>query len=142
MPVVKIRRLREDIKPPSYAHPGDAGMDLFAPEPFTLRANGRHLVHMGFATEFPEGYMMEIRDKGGLAALHGIHVLGGIVDTGFRGEWVVTLHNTSDNDYHFEKGEKIAQAILTRIDRVTLEETDELQDHTRGAGHHGSSGRF
>lgn len=139
---VKIKKLRLDAKLPTYAHPGDAGMDLYTPERFILKAGERRIVHLGVASEFPEGYMIEFRDKSGLAANHGITVLGGIFDAGYRGEWMVTLFNTGDRDYQFERGEKVAQAVLTKIDYATIEEVDTLSDHPRGEGHHGSTGKF
>lgn len=137
----KIKKLRPDAKVPTYAHPGDAGMDLYTPDAFILRPGSRHLVHLGIAGEFPAGFMLEFRDKSGLAALHGIHVMGGILDAGYRGEWIVTLLNTSDKKYEFEKHEKVAQAIMTKIDYAKITEVDALSDHPRGEGRHGSTGR-
>jgi dUTP pyrophosphatase len=139
---LKIKKLRSDAKLPSYAHPDDAGMDLYTPDTFTLKAGERRIVELGIASEFTAGHMIEFRDKSGLAAKHGITVLGGIIDAGYRGEWMVTLLNTSDDDYEFEKHEKVAQAVLAKIDYAAVEEVDTLSDHSRGAGHHGSTGKF
>ncbi len=138
----KVKKLKPEAKLPSYAHPQDAGMDLYAPKAFDLKAGERNTMDLGFAAEFPAGYMVELRDKSGLASLHGIHVLGGIIDAGYRGEWRITLLNTGAKDYHIETGEKIAQAVVTKIDQADIKEVDELSFHIRGEGGHGSTGKF
>jgi dUTP pyrophosphatase len=139
---LKIKKLRPEAKLPTYAHPDDAGMDLFTPDSFKVEPGERKVISLGFATEFPAGYMIEIRDKSGLAAKHGIHMLGGIIDSGYRGEWQLTVLNTGRVSYPFRMGEKIAQAVVTKIENANIKEVETLADHPRGKGGHGSTGRF
>lgn len=138
----RVKRLHQDLKLPAYAHADDAGMDLFCPNTVSVGARMRCTIDLGFATEFPAGYVAEIRDKSGLAANHGIHTLAGIIDAGYRGEWKVTMLNTGDAEYTFEAGQKIAQALLRKVEHAAIKDVENLSEHLRGHGGHGSTGRF
>jgi dUTP pyrophosphatase len=130
---------------PSYAHPGDAGADLTAAESVTLRAGGgRARIRTGMRIAIPEGYAGFVLPRSGLAANHGITCLNtpGLVDSGYRGELMVVLINTDpDADYKVEVGDRIAQLVIQRVEQATFERVDELDDHQRGEGGFGSTGR-
>jgi dUTP pyrophosphatase len=130
---------------PNYAHPGDAGADLTAAESVTLRAGGgRARIRTGMRIAIPEGHAGFVLPRSGLAANHGITCLNtpGLVDSGYRGELMVVLINTDpENDYKVEVGDRIAQLVIQRVEQATFEKVDELDDHLRGEGGFGSTGR-
>lgn len=138
---LKIKKLDASVKIPSYAHPGDAGMDLFANEDYKLAPGERHLFKLGFSTEFPEGYVGLIKDKSGLAASAGLTILAGVIDHGYRGEWGVVLLNTGSESYEIKKGDKIAQCLFQKVEIAKVEESNELSNHQRGEGGFGSTGK-
>lgn len=138
---IKIKKLHPDAKIPFYAHPGDAGMDLFTVEPFELEPMERKSVPLGLAVEIPEGYVGLVWDKSGLSHKYGLKNFGGVIDSGYRGEIHAGIMNLSDKFFSFEKGHKIAQLLIQKIEDVTFEETDELSETTRGDHGFGSSGK-
>lgn len=138
---LKIKKLDKNVKLPSYAHPGDAGMDLYSNEDYLLGKGERHLFRLGFATEFDEDYTGLVKDKSGLASKAGLTVLAGVIDAGYRGEWGVVLLNTGEKPYQIKKGDKIAQVLFCKVEKVEVKETDNLSTHQRGEGGFGSTGR-
>jgi len=137
---VKIKKLRPDVKLPTYALEGDAGMDIFSNEDVVIQPGEKHIFKTGFALEFPEGYVALIWDKGGLGA-KGLKVFGGVGEYIYRGEYMVCLGNFSNQLYEFKKGDKIAQLLIQSIVSAELEEVEELSETVRGAGRHGSTGK-
>lgn len=134
-------------KNPVYAKVGDSGFDLRSNEHGVLKPLERMLVSTGLFFELPDGYEMQIRPRSGLAAKHGITVLNspGTVDTGYRGEIKVILVNLSNDTFSFEKGERIAQAVITsRVssDFGELIEVTDISDSERGITGFGSTGRL
>lgn len=138
---LKIKKLKEEAILPSYAHPGDAGMDLYSCEDYNLLPGERHLFGLGIASEFPEGFVALVRDKSGLAVKAGLTVLAGVIDHGYRGEWGVVLLNTGNEAYEIKQGDKIAQCLMQKVDTAEVTEAEELGDHSRGEGGFGSTGR-
>jgi len=138
---LKIKKLTRGVVLPSYAHQGDAGLDLYANEDYLLKPGERHLFKLGFATEFPEGYVGLIKDKSGLALKTGLTVLAGVIDAGYRGEWGVVLLNTGSKAYQIKKGDKIAQCIFQKVEQAQIKIVNELSSHSRGEGGFGSTGR-
>lgn len=142
---IQILMLDPELEPPSYAHPGDAGADLRARESFTLGPGERMLVPTGVAVALPEGYVGLVHPRSGLATKHGITVVNapGTVDAGYRGEIKVTLLNT---DLHesmtFERGDRIAQLVIQRVERAVFVPVDSLDESARGTGGFGSTGGF
>jgi dUTP pyrophosphatase len=139
--VLKTKRLREDAKIPAYAHPGDAGLDLYVAEDVTLLSGKRAGVLTGIAMEIPEGYVGLIWDKSGLSMRHGLKTLGGVIDAGYRGEVIVGIINLSDEEHTIQKGEKVAQMIIQRKESVAIEETEKLSETARGERGFGSTGK-
>lgn len=137
---IQIKRLHPDAKLPSFAHPGDVGMDLFSLENYILKPGQHVILNTGFALEFPVGYGAFVLDKSSLSKA-GIHTMGGVFDAGFRGEYNVHLVNLRENPYTIEKGDKIAQLVLFPVLIPDLEEVSELSDTSRGMGQFGSTGK-
>ena|SRR5690349_25067208 len=137
---IKIKKLKPDAKLPTYHHPGDIGMDLYAMEDVTIPPMGHYRFWHGFALEFPEGYGAIIMDKGSISKA-GLHHMGGVYDAGYRGEYNTHLINLSDKEYKFEKGDKVAQLVIMPVEIVEFEETDTLSDSARGEGKFGSTGK-
>jgi len=140
--IVKIKRLHDKAKLPSYAHPGDAGLDLYAPESFTLSPGERRAVPLGISIELPEGFAAFIKDKSGLARHHGIHNLAGVCDAGYRGEYAVVLINLGQTPVSIEVGEKISQLVIFPKPPIEVVEADELSASARATGGFGSTGKF
>jgi len=138
---VKVRRLYKDSKLPCYAHPGDAGMDLFSQKNYLIRSGQRKVLSTGVAIEIPSGYVSLIWDKSGLATKNGLKVLGGVIDSGYRGEYIVTLHNLSKKSYQVKKGDKIAQLLIQPVSHCKIIETKNLSQSIRGEKGFGSSGK-
>ena len=137
---VKFKKLQPDARLPEYAHRGDAGADLFSLEDKTLQPGERYVFKLGLAAEFSNDLVAMISDKGGLAGQSGITTLAGVIDAGYRGEWVAVLLNTSQQPYEFKRGDKLAQVIFQKIDRPQFKES-ELSETTRADGKFGSTGR-
>ena len=129
---------------PAYATPLSAGMDLRADlaEPVLLRPLERTMVPTGLYIALPEGFEAQVRPRSGLAAKKGVTVLNtpGTVDADYRGEIRVILVNLSNEDFLIEPGERIAQMVIARHERVEWEEVGELDETERGAGGFGSTG--
>lgn len=128
---------------PFYAKPGDAGCDLRSTHELVLEAGQRALVRTGVKIAMPDGYVGLVHPRSGLAAKHGITVLNtpGTVDAGYRGEIMVTLLNTSDQDFPIEVGDRIAQLVFQRVERATFVAVNELPESSRGETGFGSSGK-
>ena len=138
---IKIKKLKPEAIIPSYAHPGDAGLDLHSLEDYELQPGERRDFDMGFALEFPEDYAAIVKDKGGLSKKTGIHTMGGVCDAGYRGEYSILLINLSDKPYKILRGDKIAQLVIFPVAIAELQEVSELSKTSRGIGRFGSTGR-
>lgn len=138
---VRIKKLKPDVTLPSYAYRGDAGFDLLSLEDYQLKPGERHLFWLGFALEFSHGFVAVVKDKSGLPKDWGIHALGGVFDSGYRGEYNVNLINLGSQAYQIKKGDKIAQLLIIPCESAEFEEVEELSESQRGEGRFGSSGR-
>jgi dUTP pyrophosphatase len=98
-------------------------------------------VATGVSIELPVGYVSLVWDKSGLAIKHGLKVLGGVIDAEYRGEYMIGMINLSDKEYVFEKGDKVAQVLIQKVEHVTFEVVDRLSETERGATGFGSSGK-
>jgi dUTP pyrophosphatase len=139
--ILKIKKLVIDAKLPIYAHHNDAGMDLFALEDMELPAQSRVGIPTGIAIEIPDEYVGLIWDKSGLASKNGISTLGGVVDSGYRGEIIVLVVNLSQQTWQIKKGEKVAQMLIQKIFHPAIQEVDVLGDSERGERGFGSTGK-
>lgn len=136
---LKIKKLNPDAIIPKYAHPGDAGMDLFSCEDYVLKPGERKLFKTGLQIELPEGFVSLIWDKSGIAN-KGIKTMGGVIEHSYRGDYGVILLNTSQEEYSIEKGNKIAQLLIQPIETAEIIESNDLTETTRGSGGFGSTG--
>jgi dUTP pyrophosphatase len=138
---IKVKKLHPDAIIPNIAHEGDAGADLFAVESVTLNPGERAQVSTGLSLELPLGFVSLIWDKSGISHKEGIKTLGGVIDCGYRGEYKIGVVNLSEKPYTFEKGHKIAQLLIQRVESPIFEEVEELSDTSRGGGGFGSTGK-
>jgi dUTP pyrophosphatase len=142
---ISIRRLDPDLPMPSYAHPGDAGADLYAREDVTLAPGERRLVPTGLALALPDGYVALVHPRSGLAHRTGLSIVNapGTIDAGYRGEVQVCLVNLDPaTPIELRRGDRIAQLVIQRFETATFVEADDLPDSSRGAGGYGSTGGF
>lgn len=137
---IKIKKLKENAKLPTYHHPGDVGMDLYSMETVTIPPMGHYRFWHGFAMEFPIGYAAIIKDKSSISKA-GLHQMGGVFDAGYRGEYNTHLVNLGSEPYTVEIGDKVAQLVIFPVEIAELEETDTLSDSARGEGMFGSTGK-
>lgn len=142
---VPLLRLDADLPVPGYAHEGDAGADLRTSVDVTLQPGERATVPTGVAVALPPGYAGFVHPRSGLAARHGVTVVNapGTVDAGYRGEIRVTLLNTDGREpVVLRRGDRVAQLVVQRVERVVFVQVDELPESARGTGGHGSTGGF
>ncbi len=137
---LKIKKLSPDAIIPSYANPGDAGLDIHSNEDCVIAPGERKLVPTGISMELPTGYVCLVWDKSGIAFKNGIKTMAGVIDAGYRGEYKILMFNTSKENFEIKKHQKIAQLLIQPIMHAQIEEVEELEDSTRGAGGFGSSG--
>ncbi len=145
-PVMKIKIInRSGFELPQYETALAAGLDVRAvlDGPLTLRPLERTLVPTGLYVELPEGYEMQVRPRSGLAAKFGLTVLNspGTIDPDYRGEIKVILANLSNEEYVLQPGERVAQLVVARFERVEWESVDALSETSRGAGGFGHTGK-
>jgi len=140
---VLIQRLDPGLPLPERAHPGDAGADLFAAADVELAPGQRVVVPTGVAIALPDGYAAFVHPRSGLAARYGVTIVNapGTVDAGYRGEIRVTLLNTdADSPVRFQRGDRIAQLVVQRVEHPVFHEVDRLPGSARGEGGFGSTG--
>jgi dUTP pyrophosphatase len=138
--ILKVKKLKEDAKLPTHGHPGDAGMDFYAIDAVVFAPGKQERVHTGVACEIPEGHVGLIWDKSSISFNMGLKVMGGVIDSSFRGELVMSLYNTTTTEQVLEKGHKIAQMIIQKFEDCDIVEVAELSDTVRGHGREGSTG--
>jgi dUTP diphosphatase len=141
---VSLVRLDRELALPTYAHAGDAGLDLCAREDALVpAAGGRLLMPTGIAIAIPVGFAGFVLPRSGLALKHGLTVANapGLIDAAYRGEVKVVLLNTDQTTpYQVHRGDRIAQLVIQRVEHVTWEVVESLDGHDRGGGF-GHSGR-
>ena len=141
---VPVVRLDPELPLPTYARPGDAGLDLLAREAATLApAGGRALIPTGIAVALPEGYAGFVQPRSGLALRHGVTCLNtpGLIDAGYRDELKVLLVNLDPVEpFEVRRGERIAQLVVQAVAEVAWAPVEALDGDSRGGGF-GSTGR-
>jgi len=128
---------------PAYAKPGDAGADLRSRVEIVVKAGARELVPTGVSIALPDGYVGLVHPRSGLALKHGITVLNspGTIDAGYRGEIMVTLYNSSSEDFQVLVGDRIAQLLIQEVLRAKFIAVEQLPGTDRGQAGFGSSGK-
>lgn len=139
---VLFKKNFEDAQLPKQAHPGDAGLDLYSYDDCYIWPKAIILFDCGFSMALPEGWEAQIRPRSGLASKKGITVINtpGTIDSGYRGPVKVALVNLGQKNVLIEKGDRIAQMVISEIPFVDVEEVDELPDSERGKDGFGSTG--
>lgn len=142
---VKVKKLTETAKLPTRGSVFSAGFDLYADNnvDITIHPHETRKIGTGLALEIPDGYYGAIFARSGLASKEGLRPANcvGICDSDYRGEYIVTIHNDSNEDRVIEPKERIAQLIIMQYPHITFEEVDELSDTSRGEGGFGSTGK-
>lgn len=134
-----------DVSLPAYATAGSSGMDIRAviAEPMILAPGDTRLIPAGFRMEIPPGYEGQVRPRSGLAVKHGIGILNspGTIDSDYRGEVKVILSNFGKEPFTVNRGDRIAQLVITPVAAARWEETDDVETTGRGSGGFGHTGR-
>ena len=142
---VKIKKLDPRAKLPTYGTEFSAGADLYNMEgcDLVIKPHSTVMVKLGFAIEIPEGYAGLVFARSGLASKRGIAPANkvGVVDSDYRGEWMVALHNHTESEVTVEGGERIAQLCIVPFLKAEFEEAEELSETERGGGGFGSTGK-
>lgn len=142
METLKVKLLIDKSQLPEYAHPGDAGLDIFSIEKVIINPGESKLVRTGISIELPQNTEAQIRPRSGLALKHQITVLNtpGTIDEGYRGEVSVILINHGKEVFEVAEGMKIAQMVISPVMRVKVEKVKNLNETERGDGGFGSTG--
>ena len=139
---VPVVRVDAALPLPAYAREDDAGLDLHAAESITLSPGARALVSTGIALAIPPGFAGLVLPRSGLALRHGVTILNspGLIDAGYRGEVKVLLVNLGEAPVTLGRGDRVAQLVVQRVERVMLTPAAELPASARGSDGFGSTG--
>lgn len=137
---IKIKKLDSEAKIPIHATQEAAGFDIYSLQDTILKPRETTKVSTGIAFEIPLGYYVRIEDRSGMA-IKGIHKVAGIIDSDYRGEVCIVLHNSTQDSYKIEKHDRIAQGILTPVHQAIFTESKELSETQRGEGGFHSTGK-
>lgn len=137
---LEIKKLHPDAKLPTRAHADDAGLDMYANETLMLDSGQRQTVKTGIALAIPTGHVGLIWDKSSIPHKWGVKTMGGVIDASYRGEVGVIMVNLSREPYTIEKGAKISQLLIQKVELPEVCEVSELDDTIRGEGAFGSTG--
>ncbi len=136
---IKFKKINSRAKLPKFALSGDAGMDLFSLEDKIIKNGQITEIHTGIEIELPPQTVGLIWDKGGVAHM-GLKTMGGVIDENYRGEIIIIVSNLSFGDYIVEKGDKVAQLLIQKIEYPKIIEVKKLSESNRGRGRLGSTG--
>ncbi|OGI78995.1 hypothetical protein A3F19_02910 [Candidatus Nomurabacteria bacterium RIFCSPHIGHO2_12_FULL_37_29] len=137
---IKVKKLHQDAKLPTHGHPGDAGMDFYCVHDVIFPPGKQERIHTGVAIEIPEGYVGLIWDKSSISFNLGLKVMGGVIDSSYRGEIIMNLLNVSGKEVLMTKDHKIAQMVIQKFEHCDILEVEELTETVRGVGREGSTG--
>lgn len=142
--ILRIEPDKMDIPLPHYATEGSAGMDIYAAveKEIIIQSNETALIPTGLIIELPQGYEAQVRPRSGLAIKHNIGILNspGTIDSDYRGEVKIILTNFGKNPYIVHRGDRIAQMIIAKYERVQWKESNSLAVSLRGEGGFGHTG--
>ncbi len=137
---LKVKKLNKDAKLPTHGHPGDAGIDLYCIEDVIFPPGKQERVYTGIAVEIPEGHVGLIWDKSSISFNLGLKVMGGVMDSSYRGEIIMNLLNVSNKEVLMPKDHKVAQMLIQKFEHCDILEVAELTETVRGEGREGSTG--
>lgn len=139
---LKVKRLTETAKLPTYAHDGDACFDLYSDENVQINHLETSKISTGIGFDIPNGYCVKVYGRSGLGFKHGLSLMcGGIIDQSYKGDVFISMTRAIKGSYIVKKGDRIAQAMLIPVTVVEFEEVTELSESERGEGGFGSSGK-
>ena len=136
----EVKLLHDSAKAPTKGHMSDAGWDLYAFETVSIPAGTTVLVSTGISMAIPKDHVALIWDRSSMG-VKGIHRHAGVVDSGYRGEVKVCLHNATKEPYHIERGDRIAQMLIQEAPNFIQHVVHELDSTNRGDGGFGSTGK-
>ena len=139
--MVQVQLLNEAAKVPTRANLTDAGFDLYSVEDLIIAPQSRKTVKTGISLEMPDHFAGLIWPRSGLSVKSGIDVLAGVIDSGYRGEIMVCLYNTSKDVVEIKRGDRIAQIIFQEVPLVSLSLSETLGSSQRGDNGFGSTGK-
>ncbi len=137
---LKIERVDKDLELPTYAHPWDAAIDLRAAKELIIPPKEKAIVPSGIKVAIPPEHVGLIWDRSGMAAKHSMHVLAGVIDSGYRGEIGIVLINLGKEPFEVTKGMRVAQMLIQPVLNIDVKEVDSLDSTERGEGGFGSTG--
>ncbi len=137
---IKVKKINPEAILPQYTIEGDAAMELYSVEDIIVKAGKIKACQTGIGMVIPEGFVGLIWDKSGIALKGGLKTMGGVIDSNYRGEIGVIVKNLSKEDYKINKGDKIAQMLIQKVECPIIEEVDKLDDTERGEDGFGSTG--
>lgn len=138
--ILKFKLLNKDSTLPFFDHADDAGFGIYSNEEKVLKPMEFVGISTGISSEIPRDHFVSLRDRSSMA-IKGLHVMGGVIDAGYRGEWKVIIINLGKENYKILKGDKIAQGILQKLEKYKIIKTLNLSETKRGSGGFGSTGR-
>lgn len=141
---IKVKKLYESVVLPEYKTSGAAAFDFESMIDIIINPNETKIIPTGLAFEIPDGYELQVRPRSGLSAKTKLRVSNspGTIDSDYRGEVCIILDNISSQDsYTINKGERIAQGVISKVEKITFEEVENLSETERGEGGFGSTGK-
>jgi dUTP pyrophosphatase len=138
---VGVQLLNDEANVPTKANRTDAGFDLYSTEETSINPKQRSTIKTGVSFEMPNGIAGLVWPRSGLSVKQGIDVLAGVIDSGYRGEVMVCLYNTSDEVVQIKRGDRIAQIIFQEVPTVSLQLRQALGSSQRGSNGFGSTGK-
>ena len=139
--VIPIKKLVPNAMVPKMMRFGDAGFDLYALSSCVIKPGSTVAISTGLAMAIPPGYVGLVWDRSGLVIKSSLKIMGGVIDSNYRGEVRVGLTNLSTSEYVISVGDRVAQMLIQKVEVADFLEVDTLNESDRGAGGFGSSGR-
>jgi len=137
---VKVKKLHPAAKIPTISTINAAGFDIYSVEDYELQPGETKAIHSGIAIENPQGKATFLWDRSGMG-FKGVHRFAGLIDSDYRGEFNIVLHNSTKEPYKIKKGDRIAQGVIQDYYTPDFEEVDELSETQRGEGWNSSTGK-
>ncbi len=137
---VKIKKIHPDAKIPIYGSEEAAAFDVYSIEDKEIMSGKTEVIRTGICLEIEEGYCYQFWDRSGIG-IKGIHHFAGLIDSDYRGEFRIVLHNSTSETFKVSKGDRIVQVAIVPIVRAEFEEVQELNESERGSGGFHSTGR-
>lgn len=141
---IKVKKLYKDVELPEYKTSGAAAFDFESMIDIIINPNETRIIPTGLAFEIPDGYELQVRPRSGLSAKTKLRVSNspGTIDSDYRGEVCIILDNiSSEESYTINRGERIAQGVISKVEKITFEEVEDLSETERGEAGFGSTGK-